>query len=63
MNDENKISENIPTLLNTAIEQLKIITMLRAQLDIAKEGLVAIEESGETNIATKTLIELGFKPE
>ena len=47
MNDE----YNIKSLL-------ELIKALKAEIQIAKEGLKAIEESGETNIARKTLDEL-----
>ena len=45
-------------------ELFKVNSMLRKQLDIAREGLKAINDSVETNIAQKTLDEIdNIKPE
>jgi len=48
-------------LKKTIYNSANKIHSLALQLDIAKEGLKAIEESGETNIARKTLDELNKK--
>lgn len=52
------MSQEITNLLNVNREITKVLSMVKKQLNIAIEGLTAIDGNVETNIARKTLDEI-----
>tara|TARA_Y100000361_G_scaffold130042_1_gene125847 strand:+ start:175 stop:342 length:168 start_codon:yes stop_codon:yes gene_type:complete len=52
------MNEEIQSLLQVNLELGKTITKLKSKLKIALEGLKAIDEIVETNIAQKTIDEI-----
>lgn len=52
------MSQEITNLLNVNREITKVLSMVKKQLNIAIEGLTAIDDNVETNIARKTLDEI-----
>tara|TARA_Y100001963_G_C6416055_1_gene280615 strand:+ start:127 stop:303 length:177 start_codon:yes stop_codon:yes gene_type:complete len=58
------MNEDLTNLLNVNREITKVLSMVKKQLNIAIEGLTAIDDNVETNIAKKTLDEINnVKPE